>query len=222
VQAVLVAAAARDLARRIHLPVLGAELDMVVPPVARTLLVTSRRDEPETVETARAILELVERFADVVADGTTSPATAVRRLESDFPAEIVSALIEHFDDRLPGSGGEGPRILLAGDSKRHTERMEKAGLTVVPVADGHEAWEILRTSRVDGAVLPARLPGRDGLSLLSLCRGRDELRDMPVWLTGRAFDQGDRRLAEERGAVVVDGDASRLRELVVARLLKSS
>jgi len=45
---------------------------------------------------------------------------------------------------------------------------------------------------------------------------------MPVWLTGRAFDQGDRRLAEERGAVVVDGDASRLRELVVARLLKSS
>lgn len=224
VRAVMIAAAARDLARRTHLPVLGPELDMVVPELARELLVAERRDEDESAALARQVIDLVERFADVMTGPHTSVAAAVRLLGEEYPAPLVDALVQHLDVRLPGGagGGDGPRVLLAGEAARHADALEREGLTGVPVPDGHAAWEALRTATFDGAVLPVRLAGRDGLSLLRLCRSRDELAELPVWLVGDAINASDRRFAEERGAVVVDAEARPLHAWVVETLVRGA
>lgn len=225
VQATLIAAAARDLARRTHLPVLGPELESVVPHLARSLLVPPPADESYEQRVARDVLDLVEQFADLVSSGEASPSAAVRMLRTSFSAELLDALVANFDDRLPGAGGDGPRVLVAGEfaDDAFVAALEQAGLTVVPVTDGHQAWEVLRASRVDGAVFGARLAGRDGLSLSRLCRARDELRELPLWLLGASIQPGDRRVAESLDVVVVEGaDRARLLDLVVLRLKGST
>jgi serine/threonine protein kinase/CheY-like chemotaxis protein len=221
VQAVLIAAAARDLARRTHLPVLGPELDMVLPASARTLLGPRGGAASDGAITARAVLDLVERYGELVTSGDATPAGAVHRLRDLFPAELVDALVAHLEDRLPGSGGPGPRVLVAVDAEREALVMalEERGFSVVPAVDGHVAWELVRRATFDGAVLSARLRGRDGLSLLQLCRGREELRSLPIWITGAGLDAADVKMAQARGAFVTDDDRGRICDLVAERLL---
>jgi CheY-like chemotaxis protein len=89
------------------------------------------------------------------------------------------------------------------------------------VDDGHAAWEAVRKSPIDGLVLASHLPGRDGLSVMRLCRNHPDLESLPVWMLDTGLSASERRLASELGAVVV-ADASgadMLRDLVLYRLV---
>jgi CheY-like chemotaxis protein len=64
-----------------------------------------------------------------------------------------------------------PRVLLADDDKHIRMmlrvRLQKLGCTIVEANDGESAWQILRTSQVDLAVLDMKMPGLHGTELLA-------------------------------------------------------
>lgn len=64
-----------------------------------------------------------------------------------------------------------PRVLLADDDKHIRMmlrvRLQKLGCTIVEANDGESAWQILRTSEVDLAVLDMKMPGLHGTELLA-------------------------------------------------------
>jgi len=131
----------------------------------------------------------------------------------------VDALVAHLDDRLPGTERPGPRVLAAVSPAERSviSELEARGLVVIAAGDGPAAWELLRGSRFDGAVLSAQLPGRDGLSLAQKCRQVEALRSLPLWLTGEVGPE-DAEAAGASGAVV-ESDIGRLVELVAERLV---
>ena len=73
-------------------------------------------------------------------------------------------------------------VLVVDDEKniRRTLRMvlEAEGFAVAEAESGEQALEILQAEPVDLAVVDVRLPGIDGLSLLS--KARELWRDLPV------------------------------------------
>lgn len=66
------------------------------------------------------------------------------------------------------------KILLVEDEPKIrswvTKALRENGFVVDAVGDGNVAYEMLQTSRYDGAIFDIMLPGRDGLSLLKWVR----------------------------------------------------
>ncbi|MEO5915255.1 MAG: response regulator transcription factor [Luteolibacter sp.] len=80
------------------------------------------------------------------------------------------------------------RVLLAEDQIKLAsfvrQALTEAGFTVDVVHDGDEALELATTRPYDGLVLDIMMPGRDGLSLLRLLRGR-HIATPALFLTAR-------------------------------------
>lgn len=85
------------------------------------------------------------------------------------------------------------KILVAEDDKIFQELvsqiLEEDGYEVVTAENGLIAWQILKESGADIAILDVNMPEMDGFTLLQKIRNDDELKQMPVlMLTVRAFD----------------------------------
>jgi DNA-binding response OmpR family regulator len=95
------------------------------------------------------------------------------------------------------------RVLIADDDTvvRDVVRryLERDGLDVSIARDGHEALHILRTERIDVAVLDVMMPGPDGLALCTSLRKRDGYA-MPVILLTALGEEDDRIAGLEAGA----------------------
>ena len=80
------------------------------------------------------------------------------------------------------------RVLLAEDQIKLAsfvrQALTEAGFTVDVVHDGDDALELATTRPYDGLVLDIMMPGRDGLSLLRLLRGR-HIATPALFLTAR-------------------------------------
>lgn len=220
-EALRLATAVRGLARRTRLPPLGEELAGVVPPQAGPLLeLVSATPSGEPVPAAEGrtggrsldaeILRLAEAFVEARRHGTDPLDKQVLALRAHFSSVLVDDLVLEIERRLRDSeSAPGPRgrVLLAGFGIRDlAQQLGQAGLEVVLTQDGHEAWELLRgQGHFRGAILSQPLPGRDGQSLIKLCRSHPGLAQLPVWLAAEVFDAETRLVAEENGAIVVDG-----------------
>lgn len=70
-----------------------------------------------------------------------------------------------------------------------TFKLDNAGFTVVPAADGDEALDVVLEHRPDLALLDVMMPGRSGLDVLRSIRADDSLAGTRViLLTARARD----------------------------------
>lgn len=68
-------------------------------------------------------------------------------------------------------------------------KLDNAGFTVVPAADGDEALDLVLEHRPDLALLDVMMPGRSGLDVLRSIRADDSLAGTRViLLTARARD----------------------------------
>ncbi|WP_068262555.1 response regulator transcription factor [Janibacter limosus] len=68
-------------------------------------------------------------------------------------------------------------------------KLDSAGYTVVPAADGDEALRLITEHRPDVAVLDVMMPGQSGLDVLRSIRADDQLAHTRViLLTARARD----------------------------------
>jgi DNA-binding NtrC family response regulator len=95
-----------------------------------------------------------------------------------------------------------PAILVVDDEKniRRTLRMvlEAEGYAVEEAESAEQALELLGSAPVDLAILDIRLPGMDGLTLLS--KARELWRDLPVIVISGHADTSDVVDAVKRGA----------------------
>lgn len=68
-------------------------------------------------------------------------------------------------------------------------KLDNAGFTVMPAADGDEALRLIAEHRPDLAVLDVMMPGQSGLDVLRAVRADDDLTGTKViLLTARARD----------------------------------
>lgn len=90
----------------------------------------------------------------------------------------------------PGGARAKPIILLADDDRRarmvFRMRLEDAGLTVIEVGSGSEAWEKIQAGGLSLAVLDMKMPGLHGLEVLS--HMADKQMPLPVVIC-TAYDQ---------------------------------
>jgi two-component system, NtrC family, nitrogen regulation response regulator NtrX len=95
-----------------------------------------------------------------------------------------------------------PTLLVVDDEKniRRSLRMvlEPEGYTVLEAESAEEALKVLEAEPVDLGIFDIRLPGMDGLTLLS--RARDLWRDLPVVMISGHADTSDVVDAVKRGA----------------------
>ncbi len=203
----LVGAAVRDLARRTRLPALGGELEAIVPDLAREVLL----DDPTPGDCKRVaqVLAAVEAYGDLVRGRKISPRAALVELTDGTDPDVLKALTERVASLAASPAWKEathPPVLLAGRlaTPRLVEELEREGVAVHCVADGHTAWTSLRQSTYVGAVLSSELRGRDALSLLRLCRARDDLRRLGIWIDTRGLSEAERRMVAEQGATLVD------------------
>jgi DNA-binding response OmpR family regulator len=96
----------------------------------------------------------------------------------------------------PEPSASGPRrVVLVEDDPavaaivRH--RLAKAGYALHHATDGIEGSTLLDTVRPDLAILDLKLPGRDGLELLSQLRSRPETASIPVIMLTASSDEQD-------------------------------
>ena len=95
-----------------------------------------------------------------------------------------------------------PTVLVVDDERniRRTLRMvlETEGFQVLEAESAEQALEVLAAEPVDLGIFDIRLPGMDGLSLLS--RARELWRDLPVIVISGHADTSDVVDAVKRGA----------------------
>ncbi len=88
----------------------------------------------------------------------------------------------------------GYRILLADDEEEvrryFGQALKVAGFSVVFASNGDDAWDILKSGKVDLAVLDINMPGKDGFSILRWLRQEAKSRLPVVILSG--FGELDR------------------------------
>ena len=88
--------------------------------------------------------------------------------------------------------GRGRKILVADDSAfirlQICSSLRGAGYTVQEASDGQEAWNYVESALADGSfdldaiITDVEMPKMDGLHLVTLIRGREELARLPVFV----------------------------------------
>ncbi|MDD5208985.1 MAG: response regulator transcription factor [Elusimicrobiales bacterium] len=96
------------------------------------------------------------------------------------------------------------RILIADDDDELRDLTEmvlsSAGYNVSSFPNGKLAWEALKKSGADMAVLDINMPEMDGLELLDLIRADERFKEMPVMLLTARKGMSERAQGLERGA----------------------
>jgi two-component system chemotaxis sensor kinase CheA len=97
-----------------------------------------------------------------------------------------------------------PRIVVADDSLTTRSAvkalLEIAGFTVLPAADGEEAWALIRDAGCQLVVSDIQMPVLDGLALARRIKADPRLRDLPVVLVTSLETEEDRAAGLEAGA----------------------
>ncbi len=198
------AAAMRDLADRLRVDPLEESMAAVVPAELAKVLraiqqMASGDDVPGVLPVAAEIAHVVEVFYSATRPRQdrerVSPRRAVLSLRDTVSpfvrSEVVAAFVEHLRETISAldlspARADAKRVLLAGAvrSDALVHALEFDGFVVEEAADGHAAWEKLRHRGYVGAVLDAGLSGRDGASLVRLCRAHPDTAHMRFVLVG--------------------------------------
>lgn len=197
------AVALRDLADRLRLSVGSEEMRAIIPPQLLPLFAEIEASGPEgrpdrPGPTAQVVAVVEDYFrATRPRDGSprVSPRRAVLalrdRTDAPYGDEAVEALIEHLREAISAldlspATPDAPRILLAGIERNDAllHALEFDGFSIEEADDGHAAWEKLRKEAYSAAIVDAALPGRDGLSLVKLCRAHPDTAQVAFLIVG--------------------------------------
>ncbi len=225
----MMAASLRDLADRLRLDLREEGLADVFPaelsPVLRALAqMATGEDVPGTLPIASEIAHVVEvYFAATRPRGDrerTSPRRAVLSLRDTVSpfvrSDVVAAFVEHLRETISAldlspARADAKKVLLV-------HALEFDGFVVEEATDGHVAWEKLRHRGYVGAVLDAALPGRDGASLIRLCRAHPDTAHMRFVLVGGG-ETADLLSPDPSVELLADAIAVDELRLAVSRLL---
>jgi len=100
---------------------------------------------------------------------------------------------------------ERQRILIVEDSPTMRQLLAFAlrrlpGVDIVEAQDGMDGLRKLSSDRFDLALIDINMPVMDGLKLIGLMRGEDELREVPVVVITTEGAEEDRERALRLGA----------------------
>ncbi len=94
----------------------------------------------------------------------------------------------------------GKRILFVDDEpdvlRVATFRLKKAGYEVVNAVDGQEALSWVKKERFDIIFLDLRLPGTDGLTICSIIKSDDAVKNIPVILFTASLNDLEQRVKD--------------------------
>jgi two-component system chemotaxis response regulator CheY len=98
-----------------------------------------------------------------------------------------------------------PTILVVEDSPAMRQLLSFAmkripGSNVIEATDGVDALKKLSSAKIDIIIADINMPIMDGLKLLSLVRGHDTYKDIPVIIVTTEGAEEDRKKALEIGA----------------------
>ena len=103
-----------------------------------------------------------------------------------------SAVLALGSDELLSHDGTGKKILVADDSSfirlQICNSLRGAGYTVEEATNGEEAWNYISSTLsagkfdIDVVITDVEMPKMDGLHLVSLIRGKEELARLPVYV----------------------------------------
>lgn len=198
------AAGLYDLADRLRVPVTSEEMTPLVP--AELAPVVEALDRMVAGHAVSSPAPVAAEIAFVVHSyfGATSPRRGAERVSprravlglreavgTIVREEVVAALVEHLRETISAldlspKRSDAPRVLVAGNirSDALVHALEFDGFVVDEAQDGHGAWEKLRHVRYAGAVLDATLAGRNGASLIRLCRAHPDTAHVRFVLIG--------------------------------------
>jgi two-component system chemotaxis response regulator CheY len=95
-------------------------------------------------------------------------------------------------------------VLLVDDSDTVRRMLawilRPAGIETLEACDGLTALQVLRTEKVDLAVVDLNMPGMDGIELILSVRADPALRDLPVIMLTTEAREEDKRMAYDAGA----------------------
>ena len=128
----------------------------------------------------------------------------LERADSESTAEIIiqnEAKLELPNENLPDLQG---RVLLAEDNPANQliaqAMLERIGLQVSVVANGHEAIEELRNRPYDLVLMDVNMPGMDGIEATRVIRGMTaELSNIPIIAMTALAMPGDREMLLSKG-----------------------
>lgn len=226
---VMILAALRALARRTRVAVLGPEFRSLVPVAVRDLArelsapprptgsfvaddqwtgdLSRFSPDQDSTEHEVEIVRLAEAFTESRLHDKRGVEAQLLSLRAHFSPQLVDALHEHLSELLDrGERRVSGRVLLGGSGLRFFgDAMDELGFEVVRTEDGHQAWEVLRGQGLRAAVLSDGLSGRDGLSLIQLCRAHPNLTALPIWMVSEVMDETVRRKVTSLQAIPVEG-----------------
>ncbi|HZZ27363.1 MAG TPA: response regulator [Pirellulales bacterium] len=115
--------------------------------------------------------------------------------------DLVPRLMEQYR-RLQQSRFAATKLLLVDDDRDIVRglsvRLRATGYEVTTAHDGASGYEAALKTRPDAMILDMRMPGMNGLAVLSQLRQRPETRDIPVIVLSASLR--DQQLALEMGA----------------------
>ncbi len=195
------------LAPMIPEPILGvfAEVDEIEP----------KLDAPLVAQ----IVRLVELYANATSPTNPSRMSPKRALamlteeaDKSLRRELIAALVEHLRETHPelslSPDQEAPRILVVRTNPAPSliEGLEYDGFWVEQATDGEIAWSMLQAAPYDGAIVDDVLKGRDGLSLLRLCRANPSTANISfLILSSQALTDLEWEIQHAGDAQMVDG-----------------
>ncbi|MCK6546628.1 protein kinase, partial [Myxococcota bacterium] len=226
------AVAARDLAARLRLSptsegfasLVPKDVEMIFGEVERVLTEPAGDGAP-TASLVAQIVAVVEQYFALTwpRDGRrrVSPRRAILELreatKGHVKPEVVDALTEHLRavisalDLGPAEPASA-KILVAGTGRgaELAAQLSSAGFAIERADNGHVAWEKLRREPYAGAIVELALGGRDGLSLLKLCRAHPDTDQMPFLVLTPAVEPELARDVASAGAAALVEESHKL------------
>ena len=146
-------------------------------------------------------------------------------------AELINVLRAALQTIPSGSAMSrmfaGKRVLLADDSALNRDiiaiTLRDASLDVTVSGDGKESWKMLQKQRFDLLLTDIRMPGMDGLELVSMIRSSSDpaLRKLPVIGISGAVEEENAAKAAGMNEFLLKTDSSSILLAAIGRLLVS-
>jgi CheY-like chemotaxis protein/RIO-like serine/threonine protein kinase len=213
------------------------QLGAITAPRAEGGQTTSFADDARVIDTQRGMLSTLDALAMKIAvtqgnDLVLQDVRAMRdvvgaMLEMPMPdaAKHKQAAVTVTSDAAGAAAQRKFRVLIVDDDESILEglqwRLEDMGYDVVSAGNGADGLGIAEQGGIDLLISDIEMPEMDGITLLGMIKGRQDLRDIPVIVVSGKDDLESVTKCIELGAedhISKPYDATILRARVVASL----